>query len=239
MLLPTMGVGLEQALIDDTPAMNATLHAFNRFLEDDWGYSYQDRIFAVPMISLADPDVAVAEVQRVLALGARMIHVRPAPVPDGSGGGRSLGHPLHDPVWARIAEANVPVAFHLGDSGYHQMSAMWGGSATVNAERLRAGGHRADDARRRPGPDGHCRSRIRAADRHRRCRRRRGSRISVSVGAVVRHLRRHSRGIPKHDRAAQPRTGKAELRTGGREGRIVTDYICTLDNRHGPLRSCT
>jgi predicted TIM-barrel fold metal-dependent hydrolase len=62
-----------------------------------------------------------------------MVHVRPAPVPVPPGSGRSLGHPSHDPVWARLAEAHVPVAFHLGDSGYHKMAAMWGGSATLEA----------------------------------------------------------------------------------------------------------
>ncbi|CAO5238596.1 hypothetical protein FAGKG844_250036 [Frankia sp. AgKG'84/4] len=56
--------------------------------------------------------------------------MRPAPVPTGTGRGRSLGDPLHDPVWARLAKAGVPVAFHLGDSGYNAMvSAPWGGSA--------------------------------------------------------------------------------------------------------------
>jgi predicted TIM-barrel fold metal-dependent hydrolase len=132
-LYPTLAVGLEEALRDDIPATMATLHAFNRWLEDDWGYSYQDRIFAVPMISLADPDGAVDEVDRVIAIGARVVHVRPAPVPVPGSGGRSLGHPTHDRVWARLAEARVPVAFHLGDSGYHKMSAMWGGSATLEA----------------------------------------------------------------------------------------------------------
>jgi hypothetical protein len=36
---------------------------------------------------------------------------------------------MHDPVWARLAEANVPVAFHLGDSGYNALlGAPWGGA---------------------------------------------------------------------------------------------------------------
>jgi predicted TIM-barrel fold metal-dependent hydrolase len=132
-LYPTFAVGVEEALRDDVPATMATLRAFNRWLEDDWGYSYRDRLFAVPMISLADPGAAAAEADRVLGLGARIVHVRPAPVPDPATGGRSLGHPSHDPVWARLAEAGVPVAFHLGDSGYHKMSAMWGGSAALEA----------------------------------------------------------------------------------------------------------
>jgi predicted TIM-barrel fold metal-dependent hydrolase len=132
-MFPTFAVGVEEALRDDVPATMATLHAFNRWIEDDWGYAYRQRIFAAPMISLVDPALAAAEVDRVLGLGARVVHIRPAPVPDASTGGRSLGHPSHDPVWARLAEAHVPVAFHLCDSGYHKMSAMWGGSATLEA----------------------------------------------------------------------------------------------------------
>jgi predicted TIM-barrel fold metal-dependent hydrolase len=129
LLFPTFGCGVEQALRHDVPATVASLTAFNRWLEDDWGYSYRDRIIAAPMISLADPATAVQEIDRVLALGARVVHVRPAPVPTGGEKGRSLGDKAHDPVWARLAEAGVPVAFHLGDSGYNAMlGAPWGGA---------------------------------------------------------------------------------------------------------------
>ena len=78
-LFPTLGCGVEQALRFDVPATMASLTAFNRWLEDDWGYSYRDRIIAAPMISLADPDAAIAEIDRVLERGARIVHVRPAP----------------------------------------------------------------------------------------------------------------------------------------------------------------
>ena len=130
LLFPTLGCGVEQALRFDVPATVATLEAFNRWLDDDWGYSYRDRIIAAPMISLADVDAALREIDRVLELGARIVHMRPAPVPTGGEHGRSLGDKRHDPVWARLAEANVPVAFHLGDSGYNAMlGAPWGGAA--------------------------------------------------------------------------------------------------------------
>ena len=36
-------------------------------------------------------------------------------------------------MWARLAEAGIPVAFHLGDSGYEFFSAMWGGNARFEA----------------------------------------------------------------------------------------------------------
>ncbi|MGH3563878.1 MAG: amidohydrolase family protein, partial [Mycobacterium sp.] len=38
--------------------------------------------------------------------------------------------PSHDPVWARLAEAGVPVGFHLRDSGYLAIAALWGGKST-------------------------------------------------------------------------------------------------------------
>jgi predicted TIM-barrel fold metal-dependent hydrolase len=126
-LFPTFGCGVEQALQDDVPATMASLHAFNLWLDEDWGFDRPDRrVVAAPMISLTDPAEAVKEVDFVLDRGARMVHLRPAPVP-GVPKNRSLGHPSHDPVWARLAEANVPVAFHLGDSGYLKIAGMWGG----------------------------------------------------------------------------------------------------------------
>jgi predicted TIM-barrel fold metal-dependent hydrolase len=130
LLFPTLGCGVENALTDDVDATMASLSAFNRWLEEDWGFDYQHRIIAVPMISLADPVAAVAEAESLLARGARMVHVRPAPVPGHNGSSRSLGDEAHDPVWARLAEASVPVAFHLGDSGYNRFAAAWGASAT-------------------------------------------------------------------------------------------------------------
>ena len=128
LLFPTFGCGVEEALKDDIEATMVSLTAFNTWLEDDWGFAYQERLFGVPMISLADPLAAVAEVDSLLARGARMVHVRPAPVPGVSGTSRSLGDPAHDPVWARLSEAGVPVAFHLGDSGYEaRFGAAWTG----------------------------------------------------------------------------------------------------------------
>jgi predicted TIM-barrel fold metal-dependent hydrolase len=127
LLFPTLGCGIEEALRDDIPATMASMSAFNRYLEDDWGFDHEGRIIAAPMLSLADPDAAVTEVESLLERGARLVHVRPAPVPGPNGTSRSLGDKLHDPVWARLAEASVPVAFHLGDSGYQRRFAgAWG-----------------------------------------------------------------------------------------------------------------
>jgi predicted TIM-barrel fold metal-dependent hydrolase len=129
-ILPTFGCGVEEALKTDIEATMASLHAFNLWLDEDWGFDRPDhRIIAAPMLSLADPAAAVDEVEYVLGRGAKLVLVRPAPVP-GVLRPRSLGHPDHDPVWARLAEAGVPVAFHLSDSGYLKIAGMWGGKET-------------------------------------------------------------------------------------------------------------
>lgn len=128
LLFPTLGCGVEEALRDDIPATMASLSAFNRWLEEDWGFDHAGRILAAPMLSLADPEAAVAEVESLLERGMRMAHVRPAPVPGPNGTTLSLGNKMFDPVWARLAEASVPVAFHLGDSGYQRrFGPLWGG----------------------------------------------------------------------------------------------------------------
>jgi predicted TIM-barrel fold metal-dependent hydrolase len=125
LLFPTMAVGIEEALRNDVPAMLAQVSAFNRWLEEDWGFAYQNRLFAIPLIALSDPVLGVKEVEWCLSKGARMLHLRPAPVPTEKGP-RSPGDRIFDPVWARIDEARIPVAMHLGDSGYQRLNARWG-----------------------------------------------------------------------------------------------------------------
>ncbi len=55
-MLPTLGVGMEQALLPDLDATVATFKAFNRWLDDDWASRYQDRIFTAPYITMCKPD---------------------------------------------------------------------------------------------------------------------------------------------------------------------------------------
>ncbi|WP_161600469.1 amidohydrolase family protein [Mycolicibacterium hodleri] len=112
-LYPTLGVGVEHHLRHDVPALYANLHAFNRWIDEDWGYAYEGRIFGAPMLSLADPDRAVAELEYVLNRGARVIGMVP-----GHAHGHSPAHPMFDPFWARVEEAGVMVGLHIAESGY-------------------------------------------------------------------------------------------------------------------------
>ena len=120
---PTTAVGVEADLRRADPAvLYANFEAFNRWVNDDWGWHYEDRIFAVAALSLVDIDMAVAELDRVLAEGARVVNLLPGPVM-----GRSPADPHFDPFWARCEEAGIPVSFHVGNAGFEELfSAAWG-----------------------------------------------------------------------------------------------------------------
>jgi predicted TIM-barrel fold metal-dependent hydrolase len=121
-MLPTFGVSVEQYMVDDVEGTYANLRAFNRWLEDQWGFAYKGRILSPPLLSLLDRDLAVVELERVLERGARIVHIRPGP----TGSGRSLADPWYDPFWGRVNEARVPVAFHIADNRYPEVSLAWG-----------------------------------------------------------------------------------------------------------------
>jgi predicted TIM-barrel fold metal-dependent hydrolase len=130
--LPTLGVGMEQALIGDPPALVAAFRAFNRWMEEDWGFSYQDRIFAAPIFTLVDPEAAVSELERALAHDARFILLVPGPVVTPSGG-RSPSDRVYDGFWDRINEAGATVVLHGGDSWYTNYLKDWGHYSSAQA----------------------------------------------------------------------------------------------------------
>lgn len=121
-LFPSSGLGFDAQMTDRPDAACAAVTAFNRWIEEDWGFAYQGRIFSAAFISLQSLPLAIAELERVLRQGCRVIQVRLGPV-----AGRSPAHPDFDPFWARVEEAGVPVALHITASGYEQaISRLWG-----------------------------------------------------------------------------------------------------------------
>jgi predicted TIM-barrel fold metal-dependent hydrolase len=126
-LLPSLGLGLEEMLLDDADALYAIFRAYNRWLDEDWGYDRDGRIQTGPLISLIEPAEAEAAMKLAIESGTRFVTFRPAPV-DVPGKPRSPGDPVHDRVWAMAAEAGVVVAIHAADSGYAKYLKNWGES---------------------------------------------------------------------------------------------------------------
>ena len=116
-IFPTLGMIYEDLLKSDPGAVAITFEAFNRWLLDDWTFNYQDRLFAAPYISLADPEWACRELEWALDNGARHIVMRPA-APTTVFGPRPPADTSFDPFWARVNEAGITVVVHAGDSGY-------------------------------------------------------------------------------------------------------------------------
>lgn len=133
-VLPTLAVTVEHFMRHDPVQTFANLKAFNRWLNEDWGFSYKDRIYSVPFLSLLDLDMAVEELDYVLKEGARIIHLRPGPQ-----GNRSPADPHFDPFWARVNEAGVPVALHIGESSYNELfSTAWGENGNPSSHKQSA-----------------------------------------------------------------------------------------------------
>lgn len=117
-LFPTLGVLYEELLKHDTEAVKTLFCAFNRWLDEDWGCNYKNKIFAAPYISLCDVDFACKELEWALGRDARIIVLRPAAVFTPDEGPLSPAHPKFDPFWARVNEAGITVVVHASDSGY-------------------------------------------------------------------------------------------------------------------------
>ena len=69
------------------------------------------RLIGVAMVPLDDPERALAEIAHALSLGLGAVWIAADPP-----GGRSPGHPAHEPIWATLEERGVPFILHVGSS---------------------------------------------------------------------------------------------------------------------------
>lgn len=123
---PTLASLVEERLRDDPRAIHVVIHALNEWMHEHWSFNYDDRIFATPVITLPIVDQAIDELEWVLERGARIILIRPAPVP-GLEGPRSFALPEFDPFWERVQDADIVVGMHASDSGYQRYLNEWEG----------------------------------------------------------------------------------------------------------------
>jgi predicted TIM-barrel fold metal-dependent hydrolase len=127
LMFPTLASLVEERLRDDPEATHAVVHALNQWIYETWQFDYEGRIFATPVITLPIVERAMEELDWVVQRGARVVLVRPAPVP-GFRGPRSFGLPEFDPFWEKVVEHDVLVAMHSSDSGYERYTNDWMGS---------------------------------------------------------------------------------------------------------------
>ncbi|MGH9235300.1 MAG: amidohydrolase family protein [Acidimicrobiales bacterium] len=103
-LYTTIGL-LWEAELDEPELCQAYTRAYNRWICEFCADS--PRLVATAHLSLTDPAAAAAELERAVGEGAKGAYVAPfAP------GGKPLGHPDHDPVFAAAQDLAVPFAIH-------------------------------------------------------------------------------------------------------------------------------
>jgi predicted TIM-barrel fold metal-dependent hydrolase len=129
---PTLGVGMEEALKNDVEAVHCAFEAFNRWLLEDWGFAYQERIFAAPYISIMDRERGIKELLWALENDARFIVMRPSYIYN-KGGSRSPADPYYDPFWQIVNDSGVTVVYHGGDSGYGEYMTDWGEGGSIES----------------------------------------------------------------------------------------------------------
>src|SRR5688572_16259410 len=130
-MLPTFGIGVEYQLRRDLDALYPSLTSYNRFIEETWGFGKDRRVYSTPLLSLADIDKAVIELDRVLAAGARAVLLTAGPF-----AGRSPADPYFDRFWARLSEAKVPLVYHTGATDFARLyAAPWGETADPPSHR--------------------------------------------------------------------------------------------------------
>ena len=107
LVFSTFAAGTAFAEQRPIPERFAIARAHNRAMADFC--ANDDRLMGVAALPLDDPQLAIDEVEhlRTLGLAAAWVPHRPC-------GGRSPGHNDLDPVWARLAEANIPFTLHVG-----------------------------------------------------------------------------------------------------------------------------
>jgi predicted TIM-barrel fold metal-dependent hydrolase len=122
LMLPTTGVGVEPQLRETPEVVFPSVRAFNRWLEEDWGFGRDGRIYGAPILSLFDLQEVLTELERLLARGARFVVITAGPV-----AGRSPADPYFDPFWARCEESGINVVYHIGRTPFSEMyNTPWG-----------------------------------------------------------------------------------------------------------------
>ncbi|MGE0878435.1 MAG: amidohydrolase family protein [Acidimicrobiia bacterium] len=101
--------GIEVHFEDDYDALYANLNALNRYLGEVWGYNHSDRLYTPPMVSFADPDAAVDQLKRIMAIEVPKV-IQTATGPSMH---TSPFRPEMDRFWEICSEAGIGLSTHL------------------------------------------------------------------------------------------------------------------------------
>ena len=128
LMFPAAAHDIEYEFVENVPALYANIRAFNRWMHEEVGYRAEERMFLPPYIALADPDLAVKELEQVITDGATIFQTKAGHAHGGAAnpwGGRSPADPVYDRFWSIVNEAGMRLAVHLGGTDYQKYGAEW------------------------------------------------------------------------------------------------------------------
>ena len=105
LVFPT--IGILPFLTDDMPLLSAMMTAYNRW-QADFAEEADGRVVPIANLNLRDLDSAIRELDDCIERGFKGIFLPPEAID-----GKLPGDPHFDPLWARAAEAGVPLCFHV------------------------------------------------------------------------------------------------------------------------------
>jgi len=100
-------IGILPIPTDDLDLISAYFRAYNTW-QSEFAQDSDARVASIACVNWRDVDAAAAELDRCLALGCKGLFVPPAPVD-----GHRPGDSHFDPLWARMAEADLPGCLHV------------------------------------------------------------------------------------------------------------------------------
>jgi predicted TIM-barrel fold metal-dependent hydrolase len=101
--------GIEVEFEDDYDGLYANLTALDRYLGEEWGYNYENRLFTPPFVSFADPDAALRLLDEIMKIEVpRVIQTSTGPSMH-----TSPFRPENDRFWSICSEAGIRLATHL------------------------------------------------------------------------------------------------------------------------------
>jgi predicted TIM-barrel fold metal-dependent hydrolase len=127
-MYPAAAHDIEYEFADNVDALYANIRAFNRWMHEEVGFVVENRMWLPPYIAFADPDLAVKELETVIAQGATAIQTKSGHAHGGRDnpfGGRSLADPVFDKFWNIVNEAGIRLCVHLGGTDYQKYGADW------------------------------------------------------------------------------------------------------------------
>jgi predicted TIM-barrel fold metal-dependent hydrolase len=127
-MFPAAAHAIEHEFADDVDALYANIRAFNRWMHEEVGFAAENRMFLPPYISLAEPELALKELNVVLEQGAPVIQIKAGHAHGGRAnpfGGRSPADPVYDEFWSRVNESGTRLAAHQGGTDYQKYGADW------------------------------------------------------------------------------------------------------------------